>query len=468
MTKRVGVAGLVVAVALGATWAMAQVEVSTVALSKDYSPEEGFWYVRFNRPVVSDAAEQPVSFFARTRGVTSSKKGIFKDGPGRDDLGSTVVLVGDPSPDSRLFKMLSDPTMNAAGHVAFSTGLAGGANGVFRGDQSVVALLGDSVPDVVGFLSWFSHVVITEDEGVIFRATISGAAEVGGVKVDQGIFRCSGGDGNCSSGTGSLEALVLRNDPVPDRPDREICNINEAAASNFGVAFVAESKEDCADGDELTRRGVFRVPFAGSIVTIALEGEACEPYADPGGTTYGLIWALPDIANDGSVVFKARTTGISLSTVLYLCLSSTCPPDPAEAKVITGTVDQDGNVFSRFSLPAVSDAGDMAFKANARGDSGTVTGVYVRRAGATSDYPPETVVLQGDIVPDLVPATEFAQVLAKTSQLDMSPGGKIAFKAKVRRVNPPEVGLEGIFLVDVSGSPSGASLDMDRGVVPSP
>ncbi len=34
----------------------------------------------------------------------------------------------------------------------------------------------------------------------------------------------------------------------------------------------------------------------------------------------------------------------------------------------------------------------------------------------------------------------------------------------VEDVGPTEVGLEGIFLADVSGSPSGASLDMDRGV----
>ena len=450
MTKRIGVAGLVVAVALGSTWATAQVEVSTVALEKDYSPEEGCWYRRFARPAVSDAEEQPVSFFAKTRGVTSSKKGIFKDGPGRDDLGSTVVLVGDTSPDSRLFRVPSNPTMNASGGVAFSAGLTGGGKGVFRGDQSLVALLGDSVPGVTGLLAEFSHVVITDDQGVVFWATISGAAEVGGVNVGQGIFRCSGGDGNCSSGTGSLEALVLRNDQVPDRQGRKLCNINEVAASNFGVAFVAETREDCADGDDLTRKGVFRMPFAGSIVTLALEGEACEPYAEPGGTAYGLIWTLPDIANDGSVVFQARTTGILTNYALYLCLSSTCPSDPAEAKVITGTVDQDGNVLSRFRLPAVSDAGDIAFTANARGDSGRVTGVYVRRAEVTWEHPPETVVLQGDIVPDLIPATEFAGLLANTSQLDMSPGGKIAFKAKVRRVNPPRVRLEGMFLVDVS------------------
>ena len=392
-----------------------------------------------------------MSFFAATRGLTSSKKGIFKGGPSRDDLGSTVVLVGDLGPDSRLFRVLGNPTMNTSGDVAFSAVLTGGGRGVFRGDQSIVALLGDSVPGVTGLLAEFSHVTVADDQGVVFRATISGATEVGGVKVDQGIFRCSGGDGNCSSGTGSLEALVLKNDPLPDRADRELCNINEVAASNFGVAFVAETKEDCAQGDELTRRGVFRLPFAGSTGTVALEGEACEPYAEPGGTTYGLIWTLPDITNDGSVVFQARTAGILSNFVLYLCRSSSCSSDPAEAKVITGTSDQDGNAFSRFSLPVVSEAGDIAFGAKARGDNGRVTGVYVRRAEGTWEYPPETVVLQGNLVPDLVPATEFARLLAKTSQLDMSPGGKIAFKAKVRRVNPPRVRLEGVFMADVGG-----------------
>ena len=169
----------------------------------------------------------------------------------------------------------------------------------------------------------------------------------------------------------------------------------------------------------------------------------CEPYPeDPGGTTYGLIRTAPDIANDGSVVFKARTSGILFDSVLYLCGITTCPAAKAEAAVVGGTMDPDGNVFQYFSTPAVSDAGDMAFKASSRGASGKVTGVYVRRADTTL----ETVALQGDLVPDLVPPTEFSKIRAKNSGIDMSSGGRVAFKAKVRRALPPRFSLEGIFL----------------------
>jgi len=334
--------------------------------------------------------------------------------------------------------------MNTTGSVAFEARLSGGTTGVFRDGPTTVALLGDTVPGVTGLLSGFSSAFITDASAVVFRGTISGAASVGGVDLDEGIFRCSGGDGDCSSGTGSLETLVLRNDLVDDRPGRELCHLYEPAASDFGVAFYADTKEDCADGGEFTRRGVFRLAYGGSIETIALEGEPCEPEPGTGGTTYGLIRNGPDIANDGSVVFKARTTGILSNSVLYLCDFATCPAAPAEAAVNQGQADPDGNVFKYFSTPAVSDAGDMAFKARGRGATGTVTGVYVRRG----DWTLETIALTEQLVPNLLPQSQFSKIRAKGSGIDMSSGGRVAFKAKVKRTLPPRFNLEGIFLAE--------------------
>jgi hypothetical protein len=241
-----------------------------------------------------------------------------------------------------------------------------------------------------------------------------------------------------------LETLVLLNDPVDDRSGRELCHLYQPAASDFGVAFYADTKEDCDDGGEFTRRGVFRMAYGGSIQTVALEGEPCEPEPGTGGTTYGLIRNGPDISNDGSVVFKARTTGILSNSVLYLCDSATCPAAPAEAAVIQGQTDPDGNAFKYFSTPAVSDAGDMAFKAKGRGAAGTVTGVYARRGDGTL----ETLALTGHAVPNLLPQSQFSKIRAKGSGIDMSSGGRVAFKAKVRRTLPPRFNLEGIFLAE--------------------
>jgi hypothetical protein len=460
MTKRIGLAGPVVALALGITLAAGQAAVDTVAVKWDESPEASFAYRRFYRRVaVGDATDAAVSFFAKASGsglVTGRKKGFFKDDP--DNPGSTVVLSGDIGPDSRLFRRFGYPAMNTGGDVAFDARLSGGGAGVFREGPSVVALLGDAVPGVTGLLDGFSGTVITDGGDVIFRATISGAAEVDGVKLDEGIVRCTGGDRNCSSGTGSFEILVVKNESVPDRAEREFCGFEEVAASNFGIAFLALTKENCADGNEFTRRGIFRLPFGGSVVTVALEGGAAEPFPDPGGTTYGLIMGAPDVANDGAVVFKARTTGSLVNYVLYLCAPALCPAARAEAGVIQGSVDPAGNAFTRFGVPVVSDAGDMAFKATVRGSEGRGRGLYVRRADGTL----ETVVLKGELVTGLAPAAEFKRF---AERIGMSSGGRIGFRAKVRRVLSPRKSLEGVFVADIGGSPSGAFLDVTTGVL---
>jgi hypothetical protein len=426
----------------------AQIEV--VALKDDVSPEVGFLYRKFQRPAVGDAVADPVSFFARAHG-DGSIRGIFADAPA--SAGSTVVLMDDLGPESRLFKRFGNPTTNAGGDVAFDALLTGGSKGVFRSGPTVVAFLGDTVPGVTGQLDGFTLVHIIDGGDVVFHGTLSGPANVGGIDLDEGIFRCAGGDGNCSTGTGSIEAVVLKNDPVPDRAGREFCHFLDVAASTFGVAFVGETKVDCGDGAELTRRGVFRLPFGGGVVTVALEGEVSEPDPTPvSGTTYQLIVDRPDIAGDGAIVFKARTAGLLVNTNLYVCDIATCPAAPAEAAVLQGTTDPGGNPFTGFGPPAVSDAGDMAFKAGTRGPAGRAHGIYVRHAGGVV----ELLALEGDAVPGLVPAASFKGF---RERIDVSPGGRLTFQAKVKPDAPPQKSRAGLFLADVSGSPSAAFLE---------
>ena len=198
MVKRVGMIVLAAALLLGAGVAGA-VDIDIVALKDDASPEPGFDYVRFRRPAIGDAVTTPVTFKARVKGAAGSQWGIFLDGAG--EAGSTIQFQGDPAPESRLFKTLDNPTTNDDGNVAFAARLSGGSEMVGRESDTTVALVGDdlsaAVPPVTGVLDDLSDPrrtdgLVTDDGDVVFRGTISGAAQVSGVDIDEGVFRCTG------------------------------------------------------------------------------------------------------------------------------------------------------------------------------------------------------------------------------------------------------------------------------------
>ena len=111
--------------------------------------------------------------------------------------------------------------------------------------------------------------------------------------------------------------------------------------------------------------------------------------------------------------------------------SGPVPTAPATDAVDTGQTDDGGNVFKSFSAPAISDAGDIAFAAPVRGTPRVTTGVYVRRASADI----ETVALDEDTVPGLVPAAKFASLPPTPS---ISSAGKIAFRASISRTVSPK------------------------------
>jgi hypothetical protein len=430
--------------AVGGGSALGDVGVEIVAVKGDPSPTGSSLYNRFTRPVASDAADS-AAFFARVRGLSGGgSTGIFKDDP--DGPGSVVVLRGDPGPDSREFTKLGHPSMNSGGDVAFDAQLRGGLKGVFRSRSDVVALRGDPIPGVTGLLDSFEEVAITDDGDVNFIGTILDAVGVDGVKLDEGIFRCTVGEGDCSgAGTGTLELLVLRNDDVPDRAGRKFCAFERLEASNFGVVFLAETSTDCGSSSD-ARLGIFRLPFGGAAVTVALEGEASEP--EP-GAVYGSLLGAPDIADDGTVVFRGRTVGALVVFALFRCVESTCPAAPAEALVEQGQLDPDGAVFRFFGPPVISDAGDIPFKAVGRGDSGSVRALYVYRAAGTL----EKIVEKGAPVPD-TPGATFKSLLVRSARVHVSAGGTVAFQAKVRL--PPGShprSPRGVFIADLSASP---------------
>jgi hypothetical protein len=433
------------AAALVSTLGIARATIKTVALQGDPTPIPFTAFRRFTPPAISDAPGPRVADYARTVG----KRCIFKlDPDGGPDV--KTACEHEPSPDGGFFQRLAAPTIDSADDVAWSARETFGRQGVFRGDPSTVALTGDPVPAPgTGLLKTLSFARITEAGDVAFQATISGGAVVLGVEVNQGLFRCTGGDGNCSSGgTGTLDTLVLVNDAVPDRPGRRFCDFVDVAASDYGVVFRADTKLDCSNGGETALGGVFRQPFAGAVQTIGLVGEAAEPFPSPGGTTYVSFDTPAAIENAGAVAFVASTTGVLDTSAIYRCDPPACPPARATELVQSGDLDTQGEAFHVFSAPGISAARDVAFTSRVFGAAGSLHGLFVRRQSGGV----ETIVRTGDVVPGSSPQALFRLSLTTPA---MSEGGKIAFESKIHRVVRPRT-RDGLFAVE---SPSGAFLD---------
>ena len=280
--------------------------------------------------------------------------------------------------------------------------------------------------------------------GTYALATISGGAVLAGVEVNQGLFQCSGGDGNCSAsagGSGTLTTVALVNDPVPDRPGRRFCGFLDLVTSDFGIAFRAVPQLDCANGAEAPAAGVFRKPLAGAIGTVALQGEPSEPNPVAGGTVYQFFPAAPALSSLGVVAFEATTTGLFTGTALYLCdPAGGCPPGLAAIAVAQGDPDGSGNTFFSFSALGLSDARDMGFSAKVKGSTGGLRdGLFIRRSTGNV----ETIARVGDPVPGSSPPALFRNLRAPA----MSPGGKLAFGGRIERDAAPRR-LNGLFVFE--------------------
>jgi len=409
-----------------------------VAVEGDPAPQPGSFYRRkFQKPAVSDATGARVAASVRTF-INPNCLVSFDPGPGPDAI---IVCRKDPSPDGHQFGTLGNPSINITSEPAWAAAVTFARSGVFRGSSMTVAFTGDPSPAGSGFLRKFSSALITDGGDVVFQAIISGGAVVGGVTVDQGFFRCTGGNGLCSTGgTGTLQTLVLKNDPVLDRPGRKLCKLQTLSASTFGIAFLAETQLDCSSTTETPLEGIFRKPFAGAVVTVALQGEPSKPQPAPGGTTYALVAGPVAIEKDGIVAFLGATTGLIGAEMLFLCDPASCPASQADVAVQQGDPDGNGDFFQRFSTPALSDAGDIAFQGRVN-DGLRSSGIYIRRLiGGTI----ATVARLNDVAPGVSPTAQFTFFAAPS----MSPGGKVAFKVRVRQVASSPRTREGLFLFE--------------------
>lgn len=403
-----------------------------VALQGDPSPAPANPpYGRFRVPAVADAPAQRIAAYSPTKG---SDPCIWSLDP---DLGPDGVVAcrNDPSPDGRLFTVLQDPSINSAGETAFATRTTFGNDGVYRGNPpTVVALTNDPGP---GGLFQDNHrsASISDAGDVVFLADLTG-----GAAGDAAIFSCGGGDGDCSPTnppvTATLTTLVRVGDSLPAPfATYEFCSLTAVRASSFGIAFTAVAQLDCTDTMETPRAGVFRRSTGGVLAVVALVGEA----TSIGPTTYAGFRGTPAIANVGDVSFQADLVGTPTSA-LFRCNVATCPAAPATAAVESGELDINNNAIRFFSQPSVSNAGDLVFNARVSGGpAGVSNGVFVWRAASDTVEP---IVMKNDPVPSS-PGAVFVNLLQGPPAI--SSGGKIAFKAKIKRPAAPRIRI-GLFI----------------------
>src|SRR5438477_548735 len=215
MREKIAAAALALALAAATVAGRAHaVTIKIVALQNDPSPRAPLLYKRFREVAVSDAVGQRVAVIAQLRGTRCVFQLDPDGGPG-----ATAACRRDPTPDALVLGNPVSPSINLAGGVVFAAPVTPGRSGVFRSGPTFVATTGDPVPaPATGNLDKFAFGRLTDAGDVAFEASISGGALVGGVRIDQGLFLCSGGDGNCSAangGTGTLSTLALVNDAVP-------------------------------------------------------------------------------------------------------------------------------------------------------------------------------------------------------------------------------------------------------------
>jgi len=449
---------------LGATDAEAASLKAVTAQEAD-SAVTGYRYRRLKVPEIGDQGDRVV-FFGITKanpGFSGKPQGAFAHDP--DGGGHTVGLKFDVTAESDLIRKVVDWDIDSEGNAVYIAKTSGG-RGIYREGPSTVVL--SSMPAAglaSGVLKEFEFVQsvfgsdtlgdpfgsegldlfgsdTTGNEAVVFLAKVPGGPVVDGVELDQGVYACAGGDLNCFAGTGTLSLLVTNNTPVSNVPGRELCGIRKLAASAYGVVVKGESKDDCTDNAEIGLLGLFRKAYNGPLEMLAILGGPAQPDPAPGGTTYSDLGKRFDMNDSGQVVFLARTAGVSSKRSLYLC-DTACPATPAEQAVPMNMLAPNGDPISdlRAISTRISNAGEIAFWARTKGLNGRSTFILLRQTNGTL----VTVAEEGGVAPKLDPADPIALFRRFDREISISPGGRVAFKAKIKRAYGPKRSRDAIF-----------------------
>jgi len=410
-------------------------QIQTVILRGDSAPTAGAVFRKFRVPYLSDASGERIAFRATSKGAGGAIKGLYR----LDATGAgTVIIQKDEFFLSQRFRNFKRPAINSSADIAWFAFLSGGKRGVFRtvGATSPVPITMTFQPTPLGgFFTDLGPPEITDSGAVIFWGETSVAG------MEEGLFRCQGGDGDCfsSGGTGTMDALVTSGTAVPDRSGRSFCTFEDGLhQSSYGIAFRSDTKLNCLNSSEVALPGVFRMDLSGSagIETVALEGESTQLISGQ-TAVYDRFRDRPSIRDDGTVVFRADTAGNFETEAIFRCDPASCPAAAAEILYAKGDLDAGMNELRRFSRPQIADNGDIAFQAKPRGLTAGGPTIYLRRSSGVLD----TVATKGDPVPGSSPATLFRRL----GLHNLSASGSLAFRAKVKGNTVPT--NTGIFLV---------------------
>ncbi len=450
--------------------------LKTVVVAKDtLSPFPDAPYQRLGDPQVGDHDPSKVFFFGTAKPTVKpkvTKKCLFalnSAGTGRP-----LSCRGDVAPFSgQQFRIFSKIGVNAIGESTWGSLLSGDQNGIFHQhfdasiDLSTVALVGSTVPHVTGALYFVSDLTssksppfpsaVSDDGLIVFRGKINLPVPIPANPIDDGVFICDGGSGDCSGFPNLIQAVVLKNDGVPDRPGYQFCAFSPTVdASTYGIVFRAAIKLNCADTKEKSKIGIFRKPRPTPPTTIALEREAANPSPVPGGALYDEFNPVHlAINNSGDVMFHASTTtgGVVTSEFLFFCPgTSTCQPAPGTAAVNAvsfGGTDADSNRFTSLQTPSMDEEGNISFTASVKITATNQGGSAVYVKHVPHEIPPGTggpiqrIVLTGDPVPDQ-PGARFKNVFGSAN----SPGGRVAFRSSIENSSPPRSQRVGLFLFE--------------------
>jgi hypothetical protein len=363
----------------------AEAQISTAVRKNDPTIGPGSDLRKFRGGVVSAAAGQRLVFRATVKDANGARKGIVRT----DASGAGVMVVerGDLAPDSAAtFRNFLQPAINSSSDVAWFGFLSDGLRGIYRtvsGDvaqQRLVAVTGAASPLSPG-------VFLFNDFGPPEITNTGGGVVVyfGSATTEEGIFACAGGDGNCVSGTGTDWTLIRTGDVVDGR---EICALESAIrVSDYGVAFRADTRSNCANGSEALQETVMRLDFADTVgpEVVALVGAP----SDFGPTVpYSRVRDTPTINDNGVVTFRANLSGGgTISEAVFVCdPGAGCPGSSLPVSVVEKGQIVGGSELRRFSGPQIANNGDVVFQSRPKGGVAVGRTLFVRRSGGAIEF----------------------------------------------------------------------------------
>jgi len=306
-------------------------------------------------------------FIART---TDGISGIFGAAA---PPGSVVTFRGEATPNGEV-RRFSRPAANVFGEHAWQARTTT-TTGIFAdvAAQNVVALKGR----VVGAATMqnFERPVITDAGDVVFFALLSTS--------QGGIFRCTGGNGNCNSGTATLQQMVTIGHTYFDSVDgtmRVICSLGEQLdASAWGIAFRARTALVGAGCSGTRVETVLRKQYGGAYQAVVKAGDEALPGASREHFRFD---GPPVIDNDGDIAILGETVN-PVDDVIYFCDLGSCPGTPLQPIVVQRDTDVDGNVLTRFKAIGMSDVDDIVFQTVVElAIGGKTSGIYLATSPA--------------------------------------------------------------------------------------